>query len=82
MLESEGTFLYILMANETRDISNKEQLSVCLRTVGDNLEVHEYVLWLYDLVSCDAESGVDAILVNVIVCFGIDIHYCRAFCGD
>ena len=43
--------------------------------------MHEYILGLYDLVSCDAETVVNAIL-DVIVRFGIDIHYCRAFCRD
>ena len=77
----KGIVFYALMADETSDISNKEQLSVCVRTVGDNVEVHEYVLVLYDLVSCDAETVVDAIL-DVLVRFGIDLVYCRAFCSD
>ena len=60
------------MADETSDISNKEQLRLCIRTVGDNLEVHEYVLGLFDLVSCDAETGINRKLA-VLVRIGIDI---------
>ena len=43
--------------------------------------MYEYVLGLYDLVRCDAETIVKAKL-DVLVRFGIDIDYCRAFCSD
>ena len=40
---------YAIMADETRDISNREQLVLCIRSVSDNYVVHEYMVGLYQL---------------------------------
>ena len=36
--------IYSLMSNERTEIANLEQLSICVRTVNDNLEVSEHFL--------------------------------------
>ena len=36
------------MADEYTDVSNKEQLSLCLRTVSNDLEVQEDFLGFYE----------------------------------
>lgn len=45
-----------LMANETGDIVNAEQLVICLRWVDKNLETHEEFIRLHTLSSVNAEN--------------------------
>ena len=53
--------LYTIMANETTDISNQEQLVLCLRWVDDKFDVHEEFIGLYDITSTSANTVVAAI---------------------
>ena len=47
---SSGPFLS-LMVDETTDISNKEQLVVCIRWVDKGLQPHEEFIGLYHVES-------------------------------
>ena len=47
---------YDFMADECTDIFNKEQLTICIRRVDDDLEDHEDFIDLYELPSIDAHS--------------------------
>ncbi len=47
---------YSVMVDETTDLSNTEQMVMCLRYVDDNLEVHEELIGMYSLESTSAES--------------------------
>ncbi len=47
------------MADETTDVSNKEQLTLVIRWVDENFEVHE--IGLYNLLSTTADSIVASI---------------------
>ena len=53
--------LLSLMINETTDISNKEQLVVCIRWVDKNLQPHKDFIGLYHV-----ESTQSSTLVNTI----------------
>ena len=44
-----------MMGNEYMDVSNKEQLSICLGSVKENLEVQENFLGFYQLTSIKSE---------------------------
>ncbi len=35
-----------ILADETRDEQNKEQLATCIRWVDDQLDIHEDFIWL------------------------------------
>ena len=48
--------MFSLMANETADIANTEQLVICLRWVDKNLENHEKSIGLHPLSSANAEK--------------------------
>ena len=49
--------LFSLIADESRDISNKEQLTCVLRWISTtNLSVHEDFLGMYELEKTDAET--------------------------
>ena len=51
----------MIMADECTDISNKEQFTICLRWVDEELVDHEDVLGLYKVDATDTGSLVDAI---------------------
>ena len=52
---------FAIMAEEYTDISNLEQLSMCLRTVTDDLEIEENFLGFYELNDIKSDSIVHAI---------------------
>ena len=35
-----------ILADETRDVHNKEQPAICIRWVDDQLNIHEDIMWL------------------------------------
>ena len=45
-----------LMAGETRDISNKEQLVICCHWVHESYNVHEDPLGIFQISTCTANS--------------------------
>ncbi len=49
------------MADETADTSNVEQVSIFIRYITDELEVHEDFLGLYSVPSIDAAMLISAI---------------------
>ena len=50
-----------LMANEVKDVSNKEQVAVCLRSTDENFDVHEDFIGLHVVESIQAD-----VLVSVL----------------
>ena len=62
----QSTPFYTLMVDETTDISNREQVVLCLRWVDDSFEVHKEFTGLYtvDDISANTLVGVirDALL--------------------
>ena len=52
------------MADETADISNKEQIVICIRWVDDNLVVHEDFIGLHPLHRTDANTIVNVLKVK------------------
>jgi hypothetical protein len=47
---------YSLIVDETSDISNKEQVSICLRWVDNNLMIREHFIGFYDTPSTTGEA--------------------------
>lgn len=62
---------FSLLCDETRDISGTEQLTLCLRSVNENLEVEEDFIGLCALESTDAESLFNTIRDLILRC-GLD----------
>ena len=65
-----------LMADETRDIINKEQLTVRCRWVDESYNVHEDPLGLFQISSCTADSIVSH-LKDVLVRCMLTLNQCR-----
>ena len=45
----KNALIYTIMADETADISNKEQLVICIRWVDDDLVIHEDFIGMHPL---------------------------------
>ena len=61
------------------NVSNKEQFTVCLKWVDENLVDHKDVLGLYNV---GTDSLVKAILDVVVCTAGLSLNKCRGQCYD
>ena len=69
------------MVDETTDMSNTEQMVICLRYVDDNLEVHEEFIGLYSLESTSAEY-ITSVIGDILLRMNLKIENCRGQCYD
>ena len=67
---------FSVVADETTDISTKQQLSLCVRFVNGKLEPQEMFLGLVDMPKADASTIVQAIKSAVTAC-GLNLVNCR-----
>ena len=72
---------YTIMADECTDKSNKEQFTICMRWVGEDLQDHEDLIGLYEVDSIDAKSLVHAIR-DTLLRMGLSLSLCRGQCYD
>ena len=63
---------FTIMADELADISNKEQLVVCIRWVDDDLTAHEEFMGLHPLKDTSSKAIFD-VLSDTILRLGIKI---------
>ena len=73
---------YTIMADECTDVLNKEQFTICLRWVDEELVDHEDVLGLYKVDAIDAGSLVHAIDDVLINRAHLSYGQCRGQCYD
>ena len=52
---------YSVMGDETADISNKEQLILCIRWVNDDLQAHEDFIGIHKIPNITADEIVTVI---------------------
>lgn len=77
LAEIRGSQFYSIMADEYTDISNKEQLSLCLRWVNPNeLKVYEDFVGFYELQNIESMTIVTAIK-DALIRFDLPISKCR-----
>ena len=57
---------YTLMADETDDVSNNEQLVICIRWVDEDLEVHEEFVKVHFIENTKAETIFTILKVGII----------------
>lgn len=72
---------YAVMADETTDISKKEQMSVNIRVVDDDIYIKEFFLGFYDTPRTDAET-LFIVLNDALLRFELRINKCRGQCYD
>ena len=72
---------FTIMVDETTDLSNTEQMILCLRYVDDNLDVHEEVIGLHSLESLSADTIVSTVQ-DILLRLNLRIDNCRGQCYD
>ena len=77
----QGSDFISIMADETADVSNEEQLATCFRWVSNDLEVNEEFLGLHPLPSKDA-CTIFTVLKDILLRCNLDISKLRGQCYD
>ena len=72
---------FSIMADECTDVSNKEQFTIIIRCVDENLQDHEYFIGIYEVASITADSLVHAIK-DTLVRMSLSLSACRGQCYD
>ena len=72
---------YSIMADECTDIANKEQFTIIIRWVGEDLQDHEDFIGLYEVGSITADSLVRTIK-DVLIRMKVKLSDCRGQCYD
>ena len=72
---------FTVMADETTDISNREQVVICLRWVDNSLDVHEEFVGLHMVDSIDASTLV-AVTKDALLRFNLSLKRVRGQCYD
>ena len=76
LTEIKKNNFFAIMVDEYTDIGNLEQLSICLRTVSDNLEIQEDFLAFYELTNIKSDTIVHAIK-DIMLRSGLSLENCR-----
>ena len=76
--EINNVEFFAVMVDETSDISNTEQLVLCLRWVDDELNAHEEFIGLHSLEVTNTDTIVKVILLRM----NISLSKCRSQCYD
>ena len=71
--------VFSIMADECTDIANKEQFTINIRWVGEDLEDHEDFIGLYQVASIDANTLVSAVK-DTLLRIGLQLSACRGQC--
>ena len=77
----QSATFYTIMADEIADISNKEQLVICIRWVDENFVVHEDFLGIHPLERTTADDTV-FIIKDVLLRMNLKIQNARGQCYD
>ena len=77
----QSASFFTVMADETTDVSNVEQVVVCLRWVSETFEVEEEFVGLYKVASTGAEVIYGAI-ADVLLRLNLSISNVRGPCYD
>ena len=75
-----GNFFSII-ADEYTDVSNDEQLTICLRWVDEMLDVHEDFLGFYKIPNIASDTVV-SVIKDTFIRLQLSFQYCRGQCYD
>ena len=67
---------FAIIADEYTDVSNKEQLTICIRWIDKSLEVHEDFLGFLNIPDTGAETIV-SVIKAVLLKLKLSLAYCR-----
>ena len=72
---------FCVMLDETADISTKEQIAVCFRTVEEDFTINEVFLGFYATDSTKSEALFKC-LMDILCRFDLPVHNLRGQCYD
>ena len=73
--------IYTKMADETVDVSNKEQLVFCLRWVDDNLILHKDFIGMHPMKGTGADQTV-FLIMDILLRMNLRLKDARGQCYD
>ncbi|CAL9706094.1 unnamed protein product [Knipowitschia caucasica] len=79
--EVKDAEFFAVMLDETADITVKEQVSICLRFVTDELQPEEIFVGFYETASTTAEA-LFQLLQDALIRFSLPLNKCRGQCYD
>lgn len=79
--EIEKASFFTIMADESADVSNQEQVVVCVRWVNDKLQVFEDFVAIEPIARCTSDEIVQ-VLKAVLDTLNLPIEKCRGQCYD
>ena len=77
----QKAIFFAIICDEYTDISNKEQLTICIRWVDDSLVAHEDFIGFIKIPNIMAETIVTAIK-DTLARLGLSVTNCRGQCYD
>jgi hypothetical protein len=72
---------YSLICDEYTDISNKEQLTICLRWIDEQLEAHEDFIGFYAIPNIKADT-ITCAIKDALIRLQLSLNDCRGQCYD
>ena len=72
---------FSIIGDEGTDVSNKEQLSFCLRTVDENLDPFEDFIGFYELENIKSNTIV-RVIKNILIRLNLSLVNCRGQTHD
>ena len=79
--EIRSAEFFSIMIDETTDISNKEQVVLCIRWLDTKLESHEDFIGLYCVESIDADT-LTKVIKDILLRMNLSLSNCRGQCYD
>lgn len=70
-----------ILCDEYTDVSNKEQLTLCVRWIDKELEAHEDFLGLVNIPNIRADT-IEAVIKDVFIRLGLSFSNCEGQCCD
>lgn len=77
----QSALFYAVMADETTDMANKEQVVLVFRWVDDNLVAQEEFVGLYQTASITSDALVE-VIKDTLLRLNLKIEHCRGQCFD
>ncbi|XP_060569650.1 zinc finger MYM-type protein 1-like [Ruditapes philippinarum] len=78
----DGGYFYAISADEVRDVSNKEQLAVCIRFPDKSDSIREEFLTFVDVSSDTSGERLSEEILGVLDSVDLDKHQMRGQCYD
>ena len=81
LLETVRSCIFSVMRDEYTDVSNKEQLTFCMRWVTNDIEVSEKFIGFYEIPDITS-STIVTVMKDILLKYQLNLDLCRGQCYD